>query len=151
MRRVRSRAIALLFVLAGCGWVQRHPAVTLTTVVGATIGFGSCEIGDGKTSTCAIFGGGAALFLGGLTALALEFLDTGDHAIGAPPGPELTNGGAIRIHTRTLPPPVLLDAGVAASDGGPVGGDRAVMIDAGVGTDGSAMADAGSVSDSAAR
>jgi hypothetical protein len=135
MKRVRSRAIALLFVLAGCGWVQRHPAVTLTTVVGATIGFGSCEIGGGRTSTCAISGGAAALFLGGLTALALALLDTGDHPIGAPPsGPELTNGGAIRIHTRTLPPPVPVDAGV-------------VMIDAGVGTDGNVVTDAGVVSD----
>jgi hypothetical protein len=137
---MRPRAPALLLVLASCGWIQRHPAVTLTTVVGGVISFGTCEIGDGRSSTCAIFGASGALFLGGLTALAVALLDTGDHALATPPnGQELTNGGAIRIHTRTLPPPVPLDAGSGGSDGETVPDDAAMIVDAGVITDASAM------------
>lgn len=117
---MRSRAIALLFVLAGCTWIHRHPAVTAATVTGAVAGFGACELGDsqGKISTCLEISGVVAVALGGLALLATTFLDTGEHTPPPPPPSriELGNDGAIRLHTHTLPPPVPVDAGPATID-----------------------------------
>jgi hypothetical protein len=130
-RRIRLRAIALLFVLGGCGWAHRHSAVTAGAVTGAVMGLGACEIGNGQNTTCLAYGGVAAVFLGGLAWLATTFLDTNAQAPAPPPAnaQELGNGGAIRVHTRTLPPPVPIDAGAGPAATGSVA-DSGVPMDA---------------------
>lgn len=140
---MRSRAIALLFVLGGCGWVHRHTAVTAAAVTGAVVGVTGCEVGNGKNTTCLAFGGAAAVFLGGLAWLATTFLDTGEHTAAPPPTNvlELGNGGAVRVHTRTLPPPVPVDAGTAAPVvDAPIAMDAGDSVDA---ADAAIPADAG--------
>jgi hypothetical protein len=131
--KMRARALVLLFVLTGCTWMRAHSAVTAATVTGTVAGFAACELGDsqGKLSTCLITGGAVGVILGGLALLATTFLDTSANP--PPPEPtrvELGNGGAIRMHTRTLPPPVPVDAGV---------GDAAVTATQTVPLDGATM------------
>jgi hypothetical protein len=127
-----TRAAALVAAVAlaagSCEWAQRHPAVT-AGIAGGTIGFFGCEVDSVKVTTCAAIGGAAGLFLGGIAGLAMLFLNTNEDDQQAPPPnvQEMTRSGAIRVHTHTAPPPVVIDAGV---DAGPDAVLGAVALDA---------------------
>jgi hypothetical protein len=118
-----SRRAALLLALAGCGFAQRHPAIT-AGIVGGVVGGLSCEIDNpAKQAYCGLIAGGAAAFLGGITGLVTLFADTSDHEL--PPVDDEDDGDEVRVHTSTPPPPVTLDAGVdapLAADAAPDGG-----------------------------
>lgn len=71
------RALALMLCVtvagaAGCEFAVKHPAVT-SGIVGATVGFGTCEIGTDFDSngTCAVIGGGAGVALFAIVGLAI--------------------------------------------------------------------------------
>ena len=64
---MRGLALALIVTLSSCAFGARHPAMT-AGIVGATLGFSTCEIGtdfEGAHGTCAGVSAGAALLLGG--------------------------------------------------------------------------------------
>lgn len=119
-----KRAV-LLILLAGCGFAQKHPGVTVGIVAGS-IGFGACELSVEKLGTCSIIGGTAGLVLGGITGLVTLLADTSAHEL---PLEEEEQPDYVRVRSRTAPPPGLPDAGV---------GD--VPVDAGIPT---SAADAG--------
>lgn len=113
MKRI---ALVALIALGSCEFAQKHPAVAVG-IAGATVGFVGCETDGVDTKYCAEAGGaaGAGLFL--IAAVVTYFFDTGD----TQPLPEdddeevqqeVTNTGAIKVHTHTAPPPVVVDAGV---------------------------------------
>ncbi len=109
------RRLLVVLALAGCPFASKHPAIT-AGITGGAIGLTGCLIDDQPAKTCALVGGGAARFLGGIAALVTLLADTTDHSL--PPDEneqELTPRGAIRVHTKTALPPMTLDAGV---DGG---------------------------------
>jgi hypothetical protein len=114
---MRRFALVALIALGSCEFAQKHPAVT-AGIVGASVGFMGCETDGVDTKYCAEAGGaaGAGLFL--IAAVVTYFFDTGDNQ----PIPEdeelqqqqeVTNTGAIKVHTHTAPPPVVVDAGVS--------------------------------------
>lgn len=101
-----KRAVVLI-MLAGCGFAQKHPGVTVGVVAG-TIGFGACELSVEKIGTCSAIGGAAGLVLGGITGLVTLLADTSAHELSLEEEPpEYT-----RVRTRTAPPPGLPDTGV---------------------------------------
>jgi len=101
-----KRAV-LLIMLAGCGFAQKHPGVTVGLVAG-TMGFGACELSVEKIGTCSAIGGAAGLVLGGITGLVTLLADTSAHELDLEEEtPEYT-----RVRTRTAPPPGLPDAGL---------------------------------------
>ena len=70
---MRGLALALIVTLSSCAFGARHPAMT-AGIVGATLGFSTCEIGtdfEGAHGTCAGVSAGAALLLGGTVFLAM--------------------------------------------------------------------------------
>jgi hypothetical protein len=70
---MRAVALTLIVTLASCSFAARHPATT-AAIVGATLGFSTCEIGtdfDGQHAACAGVSAGAALLLGGTVFLAM--------------------------------------------------------------------------------
>ena len=69
---MRATALALVVTLASCAFAVKHPAAT-AGIVGATLGFSTCEIGTDFDAhgPCALVGGGAALLLGGAVLLAV--------------------------------------------------------------------------------
>jgi hypothetical protein len=102
--------------LGSCEFSQRHPAVA-AGITGGVVGFMGCEVDSVDVKTCAIVGGSAAAFLGGIAALATLLFETNDpEPVPVEGDQEMTEGGAIKVHTRTAPPPVLIDAGVVAVD-----------------------------------
>lgn len=118
------RALVLcvaLLATTSCESAARHPAITIGAVTG-TMGFGLCALSVNDTGTCAIIGGGAALALGGITALVTLLANTNapDDAV-ADPGLDPRNG-PVELVTEPppgLPPgmtPPLVDAGVPAPD-----------------------------------
>ncbi len=62
----------LCVTVAGCGFAVKHPAIT-SGIVGATVGFGTCEIGTDFESngTCGIVGAGAGLALFAIVGVAI--------------------------------------------------------------------------------
>ena len=109
MKRI---ALISLLALGSCEFAQKHPAVT-AGITGASVGFLGCEIDSVDTKTCAIVGGSAGAFLGGIAALATLLFETNDTEPATVEGDqEMTESGAIRVHTHTAPPPVEIDAGV---------------------------------------
>ena len=103
---------ALIVLLAGCGFAQKHPGVTVGIVAG-TIGFGACGLAVEDLKTCAVIGAAAGVALGGLTGLITTFTDTSAHEL--PPLQEETDEEPFvrRVRSKTEPPPGLpVDAGV---------------------------------------
>jgi hypothetical protein len=106
-------ALITLLALVSCEFAQRHPAVT-AGITGLSVGFLGCEIDSVDAKTCAIVGGSAGAFLGGIAALATLLFETNDTEPATVEGDqEMTESGAIRVHTHTVPPPVEIDAGIA--------------------------------------
>lgn len=106
-----KRAV-LIVLLAGCGFAQKHPGVTVGVVAG-TIGFGACGLAVEELKTCSLIGAVAGLALGGITGLITTFTDTSAHEL--PPLQEETDADPFvrRVRTKTEPPPGLpVDAGV---------------------------------------
>jgi hypothetical protein len=119
---VRLAAVAALVIaLSGCGFVQKHPAVA-AGIFGGSIGFTACAIDSAKIPTCAIIGGSAAVFLGGIMTLVTLFADTQDHSL---PPEEPEEPAIVRVRKAAT---VFVDAGVE------VVGDAGVAVvgDAGV-------------------
>jgi len=104
------KRLALLFALAGCAFAQKHPPVAIG-IAGAIVGGLACEMDSpAHQSTCGIISGIVGLGLGGITGLVTLFADTEDHSL--PPDEEMEmEGSAVRVHTHTEPPPVVIDAG----------------------------------------
>jgi hypothetical protein len=99
---------ALLALVLGAGSC-RHPAIT-ATALGGTIGFGTCMVDSGHLGTCAAIGGGAAVFLGGITALVTLLTNPQEHSLHLdeePAPPEI-------IRKPRHPAMVPGDAGVSA-------------------------------------
>jgi len=69
---MRATALALIVSLSGCSFAVKHPAAT-AGLVGATLGFTTCEVGTDfdEHGACALVGGGAAALLGGAVLLAV--------------------------------------------------------------------------------
>jgi hypothetical protein len=102
---VRIAAVFVLAVVfANCTFSQRHPAIT-AGIVGGAIGFSACAVDNARMKTCAIVGGGAAVFLGGIMALVTMFADTTDHSL---PSDEEEEPEIIRPRKLATP----IDAGV---------------------------------------
>jgi hypothetical protein len=116
---LRQLALVTLLAVGSCEFAQKHPAVT-AGITGASVGFLGCEVDSVDVKVCAIVGGSAGAFLGGIAALATLLFETNDTEPAQVEGEqEMTQGGAIRVHTHTAPPPVEIDAGVAADAGPP--------------------------------
>ena len=93
--------LALVLALAGCAFSQKHPAVT-AAITGAVVGGLACEIDSpAEQSTCGIIAGGAAVFLGGITALVTLFADPSDHELPPPSDEEEDEAG--RPHVAAAP------------------------------------------------
>jgi hypothetical protein len=113
MRSVALVATVALAASPSCEFAQKHPAVA-AGIAGGTVGFVGCVTDSVDMSTCAIVGGSAALFLGGIAALATLLFETNDtQPVPEDEEEEMTRSGAIKVHTHTAPPPVVIDAGVA--------------------------------------
>lgn len=119
---MRWLAILALAATLSCA---KHPALTVG-IGGGAIGLVSCEMQGSKQSTCGIITGIVALGLGGLAWLVTSLADTNAHEL--PPDDEMLPDGAVRVHTHTELPPVVLDAAPAA----PAPVDAAPVADAGV-------------------
>ena len=119
VHRDRGLVTPALLVLALCAGCAKHPPVTVGVAAGA-IGFGACMVDDAHAGTCGIIGGGAAVLLGGLTALIMLVADTGDHSIPPDEQPEPEIIRKPRTHA--------VDAGVDA----PVPAPESAPADAGV-------------------
>ncbi len=120
------KRLAVVLALAGCGSAQRHPAIT-AGIVGLAVGGLSCEIDSPDSqASCAIIGGSAAVFLGGIAALVTLFADTSDQSNQVFDDDD-QGSASVRLHTSTPPPPVVVDAGV---DAPPVIVDAPAVIDA---------------------
>jgi hypothetical protein len=81
---LRSRRAALLALATacalstqGCGFAVKHPAVTAGIAAGA-LGFTTCKLASDSWASCGYVGGGAAAFLGLVTAAALWLGGDGD-------------------------------------------------------------------------
>src|SRR5439155_12613739 len=98
-----AKRLALLLALCGCGFTQKHPALT-ACIVGGVVGGLACEIDNpAKQATCGYATAAGAVFLGGITALVFLFTDAGDHEF----QPEYDDPDT--IHTSTPPPPGEID------------------------------------------
>lgn len=70
---MRATALILIAALSSCAFGAKHPAAT-AGIVGATLGFATCEIGtdlEGSHGACVGVSAGAALLLGGTVFLAI--------------------------------------------------------------------------------
>jgi len=70
---MRAAALVLIVTLSSCAFGAKHPAAT-AGIVGATLGFATCEIGtdlEGSHGACVGVSAGAALLLGGTVFLAI--------------------------------------------------------------------------------
>jgi hypothetical protein len=107
----RAVLVIMLAGLAGCGFAQKHPGVTVGIVAG-TIGFSACQISVEELGTCGIVGGVAGLALGGITGLITMFTDTSAHQLQL----EEEEPDYVRVRSKTDEPPGLPDAGVPMPD-----------------------------------
>lgn len=113
---------ALVLALASCAFSQKHPSIA-AAITGAVVGGLACEIDNpAKQAYCGIIAGGAAVFLGGVTALVTLFADTSDHELTPIFDHDDDEDGRPRVHTSTPPPPVPVDAGVEL-DAAPLAAD----------------------------
>lgn len=133
--------LSMLLAVAGCGFAQKHPAVTIGITAGI-VGFGACGMAVEKLDTCSLIGAGAGLGLGGVTGLAMLFANEEEHALppfqeedgvireGTPPPPGLPVDAGV----PEIAPVVRPDAGVAPSSALDAGaaGAAPVALDAGV-------------------
>lgn len=111
------KTLVLAVLLVGCA---RHPVATVAIGAGS-VGLLTCEANSLSLwrshdtahvqATCGIFTAGAALFLGGLTAIITHFAEA--EPIAPPAEEHMLPSGAVRVRTRTEPPPPSVDAGVA--------------------------------------
>lgn len=110
-----KRAV-LLIMLAGCGFAQKHPGVTVGIVSG-TIGFGACGLSVERLGTCSAIGAVTGVVLGGITGLVTIFADTSAHEL--PPLVEEEDEPFVRrrVKTQTAPPPEPVE-GVPPGDAG---------------------------------
>lgn len=78
-RRATLLALATACALStqGCGFAVKHPAVTAGIAAGA-LGFTTCKLASDSWASCGYVGGGAAAFLGLVTAAALWLGGDGD-------------------------------------------------------------------------
>jgi len=115
MRGAVACGLALACVASlSCASAVRHPAIT-AGLVGAVVGFGTCEVEEGSHPTCAAIGGGAGLFLGGIAALVLWLSPPDDEPVTEG---EVVDGPPLRTFTHdagVLPDARAIDAGVDAS------------------------------------
>lgn len=112
------KRITLALALVGCA---RHPVATVAIGAGS-VGLLTCEANSASLwnshdaahtqATCGIFTAGAALFLGGLTALITHFADS--EATPPPADEQMLPSGVLRVRTHSEAPPVPADAGVDA-------------------------------------
>lgn len=111
-----KRAV-LLIMLAGCGFAQKHPGVTVGIVSG-TIGFGACGLSVERLGTCSAIGAVTGVVLGGITGLVTIFADTSAHEL--PPLVEQEDEPFVRrrVKTQTAPPPGPADADVPSGESG---------------------------------
>jgi hypothetical protein len=124
-----KRAVLLIMLagVAGCGFAQKHPGVTVGIVAG-TIGFSACAIAVEELGTCSLVGGAAGLALGGITGLITTFTDTSAHQLQL----EEEDPDYVRVRSKTDEPPGLPDGGVpmpepaAPADAGVPSPDAAV-------------------------
>jgi len=114
---MRTKSAAwVLVILVGCAQAQRHPPIAIG-IAGAIVGGLACEMDSpSRQSTCGIISAAVGLGLGGITGLVTLFADTEDHTI---PSDDEMEGSAIRVHTHTALPTVVLDAGPVAPDAAP--------------------------------
>ncbi|MBA3451538.1 MAG: hypothetical protein H0T42_00410 [Deltaproteobacteria bacterium] len=82
---MRATALALIVTLSSCSFAVKHPAAT-AGIVGATLGFSTCEFGTDFDAhgSCALVGGGAALLLGGAVLLATLLGGEGNTVLNEP-------------------------------------------------------------------
>jgi hypothetical protein len=106
-------AIALV-ASTSCAAALKHPAVT-AGAVGFTLGFTTCEVDAEEVGKCSLVGGGAALFLGGITALVTYLTDA--------PEP-VTEGEVIEDTTPVRSFQHHRDAGIDAAPDGPNDGSE---------------------------
>ena len=112
---MRRAALVMLLALGSCEFAQKHPAVTAGITAGS-IGFVGCMADNVDVAPCGAVGAGAAIFLGGIAWLATTLFNTEDTMPEPEEGEqEMTQQGAIKVHTHTAPPPVMIDAGVDAA------------------------------------
>ena len=138
--------LSMLLAVTGCGFAQKHPAVTIGITAGI-VGFGACGMAVEKLDTCSLVGGAAGVGLGGITGLALLLGGEDDHALppfqeedgvireGTPPPPGLpVDAGVPETQPLAPPPGVRPDAGVAPSSALDAGaaGTAPIALDAGV-------------------
>jgi hypothetical protein len=78
-RRAALVAFATACALStqGCGFAVKHPAITAGIAAG-TLGFTTCKLASDNWAACGYVGGGAAAFLGLVTAAALWLGGDGD-------------------------------------------------------------------------
>ena len=132
--------IALTLLLCGC---SRHPVATVAIGAGS-VGLLTCEANNASfwrshdvahtQATCGIITAGAALFLGGLAALATHVAGADATTPAAEQG--VRPGGVLRVRTHTPPPPVPRDS--VPDQGSGVQPSRVQGSDAGVGPAGDA-------------
>ncbi len=135
---------AILLAVAGCGFAQKHPAVTIGITAGV-VGFGACGMAVEKLDTCSAIGAAAGVALGGIAGLAMLFADTEEHALpnlgeedgvireGTPPPPGLPpDAGVGAPPPGSSVPSVPPDAGAAPSSGVDAGVAPSSAADAGV-------------------
>jgi hypothetical protein len=120
MRRA-ALVTALALTTGSCEFAQKHPAVTAGLTAGGMAFFG-CEADGVDFTPCAKVTGVVGLGLFAVTFLATTFLTTSEDTepVAVEGDQEMTQGGAIKVHTHTAPPPVMIDAGVDAAVDAPV-------------------------------
>jgi hypothetical protein len=93
-RRAALPALAMACALStqGCGFAVKHPAITAGIAAG-TLGFATCKLASDNWAACGYVGGGAAAFLGLVTAAALWLGGDGDSSGLDEPLPALLEEG----------------------------------------------------------
>ena len=93
---MRATAFALIIALSSCAFAVKHPAAS-AGIVGATLGFTTCEMGTDFAAhgACGLVGGGAALMLGGAVFLAMLLGGEGNTVLIDPAGAALPDAPSI--------------------------------------------------------
>lgn len=108
MKRTIALVVAAALAGGSCASAVRHPVLAATTV-GLALGFGTCEVDEGPIGSCALIGGGAAVFLGGIAALVMLIAPTPAPVVDG----EVLDEDEVQA-LRRKPHPVAADAGVDA-------------------------------------
>jgi hypothetical protein len=113
------KRLALVLALCACAQAQRHPAIAIG-IVGAVVSGLACEMDTpAHQSTCGIIMAAAGGGLGVITGIATLIANTNETSVTSGDDDMEMEGGAVRVHSHTAPPPVPLDAGVVV-DSAPV-------------------------------